>query len=192
MSNRTIKTCSIDGCEKKVHSRGWCKKHYTRWARHGDPSLTLYATTPEESFDKNTEWSGSCLIWAALKNNQGYGVISGSSNSGYAHRYAWERAKGVIPDGKGVDHICHNRACVNVKHLRLSTQAQNMANRSGASPNNLSSGARNVYRSRKRWKVQVKKNGVAYSFGTYLTIEEATEVAEQAREELFGEFAGKG
>lgn len=35
-------TCSIDVCEKpSSSSHGWCKKHYTRWKRHGDPLATL-------------------------------------------------------------------------------------------------------------------------------------------------------
>lgn len=26
-------TCSVDGCERPVNSRGWCKLHYERWRR---------------------------------------------------------------------------------------------------------------------------------------------------------------
>lgn len=29
--------CAIEGCEGPVRSRGWCRKHYDRWLRHGDP-----------------------------------------------------------------------------------------------------------------------------------------------------------
>lgn len=32
-----IIVCAIDGCDKKVASRGWCESHYQRWRRHGDP-----------------------------------------------------------------------------------------------------------------------------------------------------------
>lgn len=30
--------CVIDGCDLLVTGRGWCSKHYTRWARFGDPT----------------------------------------------------------------------------------------------------------------------------------------------------------
>lgn len=30
-------TCSINGCENPVKSRGWCRKHYLRWYKTGDP-----------------------------------------------------------------------------------------------------------------------------------------------------------
>jgi len=33
--------CSIEGCDLPVASRGWCSKHYTRWRRNGDPTVTV-------------------------------------------------------------------------------------------------------------------------------------------------------
>lgn len=30
--------CSIPGCGKPYHSRGWCKAHYARWKNHGSPT----------------------------------------------------------------------------------------------------------------------------------------------------------
>lgn len=34
MPNRT---CSVDGCTTPARTRGWCKIHYQRWYRTGDP-----------------------------------------------------------------------------------------------------------------------------------------------------------
>lgn len=31
------RVCSIDGCERPHCARSWCKRHYERWAKYGDP-----------------------------------------------------------------------------------------------------------------------------------------------------------
>ena len=31
------RTCSIDGCDKPLKGYGWCRNHYERQRRHGDP-----------------------------------------------------------------------------------------------------------------------------------------------------------
>jgi hypothetical protein len=35
--------CSIEGCERNVHARGWCFRHYQTWRRHGDPTAAHVA-----------------------------------------------------------------------------------------------------------------------------------------------------
>jgi hypothetical protein len=32
--------CSITGCDELAEARGWCRLHYQRWQRHGDPLRT--------------------------------------------------------------------------------------------------------------------------------------------------------
>lgn len=111
----------------------------------------------------------------------------------YSHRYAWEKENGPIPKGGVIDHYyCYTPQCCNVEHLRLTTQALNAANRSGASKGNTS-GFRNVFRTPSgRYAVTVVKDRNDIYVGTYDSLEEAAKVASKAREELFGEFAGRG
>src|SRR5699024_6441302 len=46
-----------------------------------------------------------------------------------AHRAAWLALKGDIPEGLQIDHLCYNTLCVNVKHMELVTQQENLKRR---------------------------------------------------------------
>ncbi len=35
------RTCTIDGCSAEHEARGWCKKHYERWRKHGNPHTVI-------------------------------------------------------------------------------------------------------------------------------------------------------
>jgi len=48
-----------------------------------------------------------------------------------AHRAAWTAVYGQIPEGMTIDHLCKNRRCVNVEHLRLLTNYENARRTSG-------------------------------------------------------------
>lgn len=184
-------TCVAPGCDNPGDSLKLCTKHYQRMVHHGSLEVESPSfETPEESFDYRTKWAGDCLIWTGRK-HRGYGRMWVDGKETLSHRYAWQRTIGPIPEGIEIDHMCHNRACVNVKHLRLASKSQNQQNRRGPSPTG-SSGVRNVHRKNDKWQVKLTKDKRTYYFGVYSTIEEAAEVAEQARKELFGEFAGRG
>lgn len=36
-----MKNCCIDDCSSPVLARGWCRKHYLRWFRNGDPLILV-------------------------------------------------------------------------------------------------------------------------------------------------------
>jgi len=194
MTKHTKKTCSIVGCDRTHSSHGWCTKHYERWLRSGDPEFVSYVKTetPEEAFALRTEWQGDCLIWVGWTDKNGNGRVHVNGKQKKAHRYAWERINGPIPDGMFIVRKDHcSTSCVNIDHLRLATVAQNASHRNGAGKGSKS-GIRNVYPHRSKWRVQVVKEGKQHFFGSYDDIDEAARVAEAAREKLFGEFAGKG
>lgn len=190
------KLCSIEGCTKTTWARGWCGTHYRRWHKYGSPHTVLQKqfNNPEEAFAARTEWRGDCLIWSGAVDVKGYGQLRINNKIVPAHRYAWVREHGEVEGNLYVDHINHcNTLCVNVKHLRLSTNSENMQNRSGLNKNNTS-GYRNVVWSKQRqmWQVLLMKNYKKYHFGYFHDVHEAGKVAAKAREELFGEYAGKG
>lgn len=67
-----------------------------------------------------------CLLWVGSRTHLGYGSFKFNDRTACAHRVAWMLARGPIPVDLEVDHLCRNRACVNVEHMELVSHAVNM------------------------------------------------------------------
>ncbi len=73
-----------------------------------------------------------CWLWLGRCTQDGYPLINMRLNGKHttlrAHRVAWCELGGhPIPDE--LDHLCHNRACINPGHLRDVPKLINLANR---------------------------------------------------------------
>lgn len=78
-----------------------------------------------------------CWPWTAGKNADGYGRFRLNGRTENAHRAAYLMFVGPVPDGRLVDHTCHNnsgcimgrtcphRACCNPAHLEPVTNKVN-------------------------------------------------------------------
>jgi DNA-binding XRE family transcriptional regulator len=68
-------------------------------------------------FEPNT----GCWLWAGADNGQDYGKFRGE----YAHRASYAMARGPIPQGMHLDHLCRVPCCVNPDHLEPVTNRVN-------------------------------------------------------------------
>ncbi len=73
--------------------------------------------------NKGTE--DECWPWFGAHNGLGYGQMGAGPTRLYAHRLSYELAKGPIPTGLELDHLCRNSVCVNPKHLEAVTHQEN-------------------------------------------------------------------
>ena len=81
----------------------------------------------ENRFWSKVDKTDSCWLWQAWHNQQSYGMFRLRTNkSVLAHRLSYEMAKGAIPDGLVIDHLCGVPACVNPNHLGAVTQKENI------------------------------------------------------------------
>lgn len=132
--------CKIDGCEDKANGGlGWCKRHYQKYYNTGDPlapdKYTRRGAPIRERLEARIIKTDHCWFWLGSMNRDGYGMIGVTTDKGrktrLAHRVSYETFVGPIPDGKVLDHLCRNRACIRPDHLEPVLQEVNV--RRGAS-----------------------------------------------------------
>lgn len=87
-------------------------------------------TTLLQRFYRKTVMVGNtgCLLFKGAPNNSGYASFSMGSRESLmtAHRAAWVLEGREIPVDHDLDHLCHNRWCVNVDHLEPVTRQENL------------------------------------------------------------------
>ena len=71
-----------------------------------------------------------CILWPHATDNGGYPRVAINGHPQRAHVIACEHINGPKPDGDiEAAHLCHNRLCVNGRHLHWATPVTNAAER---------------------------------------------------------------
>lgn len=109
--------CIVDSCLRRKRPSGYCSKHYNNYVRHGSPIAPPKWEPVEPRIWTHVEPTGFCWEWTGRVETTGYGKFSYRGAQVLAHRFVYELLVGPIPSGMQIDHLCHNRACVNPDHL---------------------------------------------------------------------------
>lgn len=127
--------CTVIGCDKSVHGRGYCSAHYQRWRTHGDPLLgrTPVGTPLKWIEDVALCFAGEeCLIWPFARGSKGYGTIHLDGKYKIVSRFVCEKAHGSPPTpSHEAAHSCGmgHMGCVHPGHLSWKSMLENEADK---------------------------------------------------------------
>lgn len=125
--------CSIDGCLSPAWARGRCNAHYKQWRRsEAWPGLahTKRGAAMEWLLAHANYQGDDCLKWPFPRCDDGYCAFQKERKKILAHRFMCLLAYGEPPTPKHESaHNCGNghEGCLNPKHLRWATMAENKA-----------------------------------------------------------------
>jgi hypothetical protein len=122
--------CSVDGCDRAADVRGWCRAHYKRWRRHGDPTAGQPPRGDAQRFvGQAIAYIGdACLTWPFARSRAGYGIVRIGGRNHIVSRFICETVNGAAPTPlHEAAHSCGkgHEGCVNPRHLRWATSAEN-------------------------------------------------------------------
>lgn len=123
-----MRICSVEGCASKHLAAGMCSAHYQRHWKRGSLDLLVMrgASVTERIMAKVEKTADECWLFRGTLNDGGYGQIRDGQRMRSVHVVMYEDAKGPVPAGLELDHLCRRRPCCNPDHLEAVTHQVNV------------------------------------------------------------------
>lgn len=200
-----MKTCKVEGCDCKVHGKGYCDRHYRQIKKYGEiingkkdrNNIIVYEDYIEIILcDKNRNEVGRAIVDLEYKdiveeykwcmNGDGYALGSKNGKRILLHRLIMN-----CPKGKLVDHINHNILDNRKSNLRICDKQKNAFNQTIRKDN--TSGTTGVIwnKQHNKWEARIRVDYKLIHLGLYSNKEEAIKVRKEAEVKYFGEFRNK-
>jgi hypothetical protein len=130
--------CAVEDCTAPYHCQGYCRIHYVRWKKYGDPHWitprnTYMRPSASTRFWRHVDISGgpdACWPWTASTSHRGYGQFHFEGKNIGSHCFAYWELVGPIPEGTELDHVkargCIGPSCCNPAHMEPVTHRENI------------------------------------------------------------------
>jgi len=192
------RVCKVEGCNNKIHARGYCGKHYAQLLRCGhilkrslhDPNEIIVDGNICKIFLYNRKREIIAKTIIDLEDKEKIEDYHWYLKGGYAVSTSGQCLSKLILDTKSeIDHKNHNTLDNRKSNLRKCTQSQNLANSKIRIDNK--SGFKGVSwdKGTQKWRAEIRYKKKRYHLGVYIDIIEATKAYNRKAKDLFGNFA---
>lgn len=127
--------CTIAGCGRRLYAKGLCLAHYKRQRRYGaaEAGSTMEGEPMRAVAAAATSCTDSCIEWPFTRGSNGYGMIWKNGRYVPATHAVMEAIGKPRPTPQHqIAHkpvVCRNPACINPKHIRWASPAENQADK---------------------------------------------------------------